>query len=284
MKYGEEFVKSVVCAVIDSKRSIKEVSLVLGIARSTVTRWVSRAKKGLPARFKRAAIRVRNRTSEYVLEKLYTALATGKTVIQAWQAVGKNVCIRTVERWNALWFPVVEEKKECKRYVRKHAFSLVHTDWGVKRILDGKRTCFTFHEDDATRKLFALMAYKRATQVNTNDCLKRAWKETKGFKAVLSDCGRVYTKTFGEECKNLGTKSIHTRPYNPKCNGKAEAVVKKIKAFLNKHEVRDLDHMNELLKEFQREYNDTPHSSLKYLTPNEVFKVKQRSRLVWAVG
>jgi len=79
-------------------------------------------------------------------------------------------------------------------------------------------------------------------------------------------------------------KSIHTRPYNPKCNGKAEAVVKKVKKFLNKHEVRDLEHMNELLKEFQKEYNNTPHSSLKYLTPKEVFRAKQRTGLVWAVG
>lgn len=284
MKYDEEFVKRVVTAVIDGKKSIREVSLVLGVARSTVARWVSRNKAGLPTRFRRSAVRIWNRTSEELLGKLYTLLAIGKTVIQAWQALGKKLCIRTVERWNTLWFPAVKERKECKRYVRKHAFSLVHTDWGVKRILNGQRTCFTFHEDDATRKLFALMAYKQANQINTNDCLRQAWKQTKGFKSVLSDCGKVYTKTFGQECQKLGTKSIHTRPYNPKCNGKAEAVVKKVKAFLNKHEVRDLDHMNDLLKEFQDEYNNTPHSSLKYLTPKEVFRAKQRSGLIWAVG
>jgi transposase InsO family protein len=284
MKYDNEFVKRITDSVIQGLYSIREASQILHVARNTISTWVSRTKAGLPARFKRSAKRVWNRTSDEVLVKVKDLLASGNTVVRAWQALGKKLSMRTIERWNAVWFPIIEERKECKRYVRKKAFSLVHTDWGVKRILSGQRTCFTFHEDDATRRLFALQAYKQANQNNTNDCLRRAWKETKGFKAVLSDCGKVYTKSFGEECKAIGTKSIHTRPYNPKCNGKAEAVVKKVKAFLNKHEVRDLKHMNELLKQFQKEYNNTPHSSLKYLTPKEVFRAKQRTGSVWAVG
>ncbi len=284
MKYDEEFIKRVVKTVEDGLSSAREVSRLLGVARSTVSRWVGRSKKGLPTRLRRSAKKVWNKTSERLLAELKALLSVGKTVIQAWQATGKQTSIRTVERWKPVWFPEVHEKKACKRYVRKKAFSLMHTDWGVKRIKDGVRTCFTFHEDDATRRLYALQAYKNANQENTNDALRRARKETKGFKTVLSDCGKVYTKSFGEECGVLGVKSIHTRPYNPKCNGKAEAVVKKVKAFLNKHTIRDLEHMNELLKQFQKEYNTTPHSSLKYLTPLEVFRAKQRSGLVWAVG
>ena len=284
MKYDEEFVKRVVRTVKDGLSSVREISRLLGAARSTVSRWVGRDKEGLPTRLKRSAQKIWNRTSERLLSELKALLASGKTVIQAWQAIGKKLSIRTVERWNSAWFPKIEEKKTCKRYVRRKAFSLMHTDWGVKRIKDGKRTCFTFHEDDATRRLYALQAYKQANQKNTNTSLKKAHKTTKGFKAVLSDCGKVYTKSFGEQCKALDVKSVHTRPYNPKCNGKAEAVVKKVKTFLNKHEVRDLEHMNELLKQFQNEYNNTPHSGIKYLTPLELFRAKQRSGLVWAVG
>ena len=284
MKYDNEFVKRITDSVIQGTCSIRKASQILCIARNTISVWVSRTRAGLPARFKRSAKRIWNRTSQDVLAEIKKMLASGKTVMQTWAAIGKKLSMRTIQRWNAVWFPVIEEKKTCKRYVRRKAFSLVHTDWATKRILHGQRACFTFHEDDATRRLFALQAYKNANQQNTNDCLKRAWKETKGFKAVLSDCGRVYTKAFGEECKALGTKSIHTRPYNPKCNGKAEAVVKKVKTFLNKYTIRDLDHMNELLKQFQMEYNSTPHSSLKYLTPKEVFRAKQRTGSVWAVG
>lgn len=284
MKYEEEFVKRIVKTITDGICSIREASRLLGVPRSTTARWVKRTKQGLPTRLRRSAKCVWNRTSSEVLNMLKNSLASGKTVVQAWVAVGKKISLRTIERWNAAWFPQADERKPCKRYVRRKAFSLMHTDWAVKRIKDGKRTCFTFHEDDATRRLYSLQAYKQANQENTNDTLRRAHKETGGFKAVLSDCGRVYTKSFGEECKGIGVKSVHTRPYNPKCNGKAEAVVKKVKRFLNRFVVRDLDHMNELLKQFQKEYNNMPHSSLKYMTPLEVFRAKQSSGLIWAVG
>jgi transposase InsO family protein len=284
MKYDDEFVKRIVKTVEDELSSVREVSRLLHVARSTISRWVMRSRKGLPTRLKRSAKTVWNKTIDSTLDALKNSLAEGKTVVQTWVKADKKVSLRTIERWNAAWFPHTKEKKSYKRYVRKKVFSLMHTDWGVKRIKNGKRTCFTFYEDDATRRLYALRAYARANQENTNDALKQAHKTTRGFKAVLSDCGKVYTKTFGEECKTLDVKSVHTRPYNPKCNGKAEAVVKKVKAFLNKHEVRDLNHMNELLKQFQREYNKTPHSSLKYLTPNQVFRAKQRSGFVCVVG
>ncbi|HLD42038.1 MAG TPA: hypothetical protein VJB06_03300, partial [archaeon] len=62
------------------------------------------------------------------------------------------------------------------------------------------------------------------------------------------------------------------------------AVVKKVKAFLNKHVVEDLDHANKLLRQYEKECNNTPHSSLKYMTPLEVLTAKQRSGLVWAVS
>lgn len=283
MKYDNEFIKRIADTVISGRSSIRQVSKLLGVSRNTVSRWINRIKKGLPARFKRKAKNVWNRTSEKILEKLKEILESGKSVVQTWVDLSKKVSMRTIQRWRAAWFPKVEERKECKRYVRRKAFSLMHTDWGVKRILNGRRMCFTFYEDDASRRLYALKAYGRANQENTNDNLRQAKGETNGFKAVLSDCGRVYTKSYGEECKEIGIKSIHTRPYNPKCNGKAEAVVKKVKKFLNKHIVRDIDHANELLEQFQEEYNNTPHSSLKYQTPLEVFRDKQRTGYIWAV-
>lgn len=284
MKYGEEFVKRVVETVASGFCSMREASRLLGVSRNTISRWIRRFKEGLPTRMKRSAKHVWNRTSNEVLEKMKCMLSGGKTSVRVWIETGKRISLRTVQRWKSSWFPKIREKKTCKRYVRRKAFSLMHTDWAVKRIAEGKRTCFSFHVDDATRRLYALKGYENADQNNTNDCLKRAYKETGGFKAVLSDCGKVYTKNFGEECKNLGVRSVHTRPYNPKCNGKAEAVVKKVKAFLNKHQVRNLEHMNELLKQFQKEYNNTPHSGLKYLTPLQVFRAKQSSGSIWAVS
>ena len=284
MKYEEEFVKRLVRTVKGGLCSVREASKLLGVSRSAITRWVKRDMQGLAARLKRSAKLVWNRSSEEILNKLKQSLAAGKTVVQAWMSVSKKVSLRTIERWNALWFPIIKAHTKCKRYERRKAFSLMHTDWGVKRIKDGKRGCFTFYVDDATRRLYALGAYSQANQKNTNDTLHEAHKSSGSFKAVLSDCGKVYTKSFGEECKNLGVKNIHTRPYNPKCNGKAEAVVKKVKTFLKHYYIRDLHHMNELLKQYQKEYNNTPHSGIKYMTPLQIFKAKQRTGLIWAVG
>jgi len=67
------------------------------------------------------------------------------------------------------------------------------------------------------------------------------------------------------------------------CNGKAEAVVKKVEKYLNKFEVRDLEHTNKLLSRYEHEYNNTPHSSLKYMTPNQVFRNKQKNGAISAV-
>ena len=284
MKYDDEFVKRLIVPVKAGLCSIRAASRLLGVPRNTIARWVKRDRQGLPTRFKRSAKLVWNRTSGEVLDKLKDSLTKGKTVVESWVELSKKISLRTIERWKDLWFPQIKEKKSCKRYVRKKAFSLMHTDWGVKRIKGGKRGCFTFHIDDATRRLYALAAYSQANQENTNDALHKAYKSSGGFKAVLSDCGKVYTKSFGIECKTIDVKSIHTRPYNPKCNGKAEAVVKKIKAFLKNYYIRDLEHMNELLKQFEEKYNNTPHSGIKYLTPLEMFRAKQSSGLIWAVG
>jgi transposase InsO family protein len=208
-------------------------------------------------------------------------LESGLSAVLVWLKVGKR-CLRTVQRYKKQWFPVqAKPKVKVKRYERRKVFSLMHTDWGVKRILHGVRCCFSFYEDDASRKLYALRAYPKASLPNTIHNFQLAVKKTHGFKAVLSDCGGVYRKNFDAQMN--GIKHIRTRPYNPKCNGKAEAVVKKIKRFLKQFIVRDLAHANELLARFQHEYNNTPHSSLKYKTPNQVFRDKQKNGAISAV-
>jgi len=277
MKYDSEFVKR----IVDSLVSGWKLQETLGVSRKTVYRWKNRAKHGLPARFKRTAKRVWNKISRQLQKHLKRLLKKTKSSILAW-IHSKKVCLRTVQRYKKKWFPKKPKKKvKPKRYERRKLFSLMHTDRGIKRIKNGVRCCFSFYEDDASRKLYALKAYPKANLINTLDNLQLAKQETKGFKAVLTDCGGVYRKNFD---KNMnGIKHIKTRPYNPKCNGKAEAVVKKIKRFLNQFTVRDIAHANRLLKRFQREYNNTPHSSLKYLTPNQVYSDKQKNGAISAV-
>ena len=282
MKYGKDFVNRVVETVLAERCSARQAEGLLGVPRKTIGRWLQRRLGRMPYWFSRAAKRVRNRTPEGVLTRLRKLLQSGKSAVETWLELGKRVCLRTVHRWKLKWFPVVKEKPVVRRYERRKPFSLGHTDWAVKRIADGKRCCFTFYVDDATRRLYACRAYSNAKQPNTLDAFRHALKRAP-FRAVLTDCGTVYKNAWKEACREAGVRPIHTRPYNPKCNGKAEAVVKKIKRFLARYRVRSVQHANVLLHRFQREYNNTPHGSLKYQTPLQVFHHKQTTGDISAV-
>jgi len=282
MGYAVDIVNIAVARVLEDHRSVREVAEFLHIGRAAIGRWVKRVKAGLPTHLSSAPKQVHNRTGEDILQRIKKLLGEGAGTIKTWAEAGKKICIRTVQRWKAKWFPQIKKKEKSRRYERKRALSLAHTDWGTKRINEGKRCCFTFYVDDATRRLYATRAYPSASLDNTIDAFAAARAEAY-FEAVLSDCGKVYQNTYMGLCASDGTKSIHTRPYNPKCNGKAEAVVKKIKRFLSKYEIKDIEHANELLRQFEHEYNRLPHSSLKYKTPLEVFRAKQAAGAICGV-
>ena len=281
MKYSDDVVEKVVSRLLSGEIGQRELAKVIDIPRSTVRRWLNRKLASQPARFNRRANRVWNKTIQPVLDRMWSLLKKKKSTMLAWLAAGKT-CLRTVQRYNKVWFPPKPKRKiKSRRYERRHALSLLHTDWAEKRILNGQRCCFTFYVDDASRKLFALRAYKRATLTNTIDCFEKAKNETNGFRQVLTDNGRQYHKNFDAVIGRI--KHLRTRIHNPKCNGKAEAVVKKIKRFLNRFIVRDLAHANRLLARYQQEYNETPHSSLKYQTPNKIFQEKRKRGVISAV-
>lgn len=271
MGYSIDFVKM----VVDSAVSGRALERDLRVSRKSVYRWRGNARKGLPARRKRAPKCVWNKKPISLIDEIVALLKQGKSTIEVWIGFGKT-CLRTVQRYKKAFIPIKPKPKiKSKRYERRKIGSLFHTDWGVKRILNGQRCCFSFYEDDATRKLYALHAYPRATLENTIDNLNRAKKAAPAFKALLTDNGRVYIKNF--DAQLVGIKHIHTRPHNPKCNGKAEAVVKKVKKFISKHTIQNIDHANELLAQFEKDYNNRPHSSLKYQTPNQRYRDKLKS-------
>ncbi len=276
MKYSADFIDKIVARLLSSEISLREFERVLRVPRKTLSRWLARKRAGRPARDKPIPKNIRNKTSKNILDKARALFEQKKSAILVWIALKQYVCLRTIQRYKCKWFPIKpKEKIIVRRYERRKALSLLHTDWATKRIKDGKRCCFSFYVDDASRKLFALHAYKRATLENTIHNFKLAKKQAKYFKQVLSDNGKQYAKNY--DAQLIGIKHLRTRIHNPKCNGKAEALVKKTKNYLKQFVVRDIAHANKLLSRYQHEYNETPHTSLKYQTPNHVFKNKQKA-------
>ena len=279
MKYCEELVLNI-CTSQASGRCLEKIH---NISRKTIYRWRKRHTDGLSTRLKRVAKTIYNKLAKPIMDQIQKLLIELGSTIQTWVEIGiTKISLRTIQRYSKKWFPKIKTKKIYKRYVRRKIHSLFHTDWATQRIKNGDRCCFSFYLDDASRKMFALKAYPIANKENTVDNLLLAKKQAGNFKAVLSDNGRVYlSKIYKQELD--GIKHIRTRPHNPRCNGKAEAAVKKIKGYLRKFKVEDLKHANEILKEYQKIHNDLPHTSLKYLSPNKIYNQKLKSGDISAV-
>ena len=148
MKYSDDVVEKVVARLLSGEVSQRELAKVVGIPRGTVRRWLKRKLFGQPVRFKRAANYVWNKTVQSVLDEIKILLDSGMSAVLVWLKVGKR-CLRTVQRYKKIWFPVqAKPKVKAKRYERRKVFSLMHTDWGVKRIKNGVRCCFSFYVDE----------------------------------------------------------------------------------------------------------------------------------------
>ena len=142
MGYKAEIVK--IAVQVAEKIGIRAAARLIGIGREAIGRWIERLRNGLPTHLKTTPRQVRNRTGQNVLNRIHKLLEANAGTIETWAKTGKKVCIRTVQRWKTKWFPPLKEKVKSKRYEHRKLFSMAHTDWGTKRINEGKRCCFTF--------------------------------------------------------------------------------------------------------------------------------------------
>ncbi|MBI5332164.1 MAG: hypothetical protein HZB65_01185 [Candidatus Aenigmarchaeota archaeon] len=55
----------------------------------------------MPARLKRAAKHIWNKSKDKILDKAKNLLGSGKTVLQTWMQIGKRIAIRTIQRWKS---------------------------------------------------------------------------------------------------------------------------------------------------------------------------------------
>lgn len=180
--------------------------------------------------------------------------------------------------------PKKQKKRKRCRYERKHSLSLLHGDWFE---WDGGHVCG--FEDDASRKMLALMMFDAANGENTLKVFKKTEKAVKGYNgyiaAVNTDRGTQFYANkqnkkgtsmteFQKYLKSTGIKHIPSRRNNPQTNGKFERWIEEYK----KH--RDKFRSD---AKFMTWYNNRLHGALKLEwaeTPNEAFIRKMRPEIL----
>ena len=158
-------------------------------------------------------------------------------------------------------------KKKWIRYERRHSLTAVHIDWHYFR-----GTWVFGVEDDASRKLLALIESKRETTDESISGMKIALEHGK-IKQCICDHGSQFVSNFEDAnsrfvgfLKDKGIKQILCRVKHPQSNGKIE----KWFDCYDRHRgaFKNID-------EFLHWYNDIrPHRSLRFdvlETPSQAF-------------
>lgn len=180
--------------------------------------------------------------------------------------------------------PKKQKKRKRCRYERKHSLSLLHGDWFE---WDGGHICG--FEDDASRKMLALMMFDAANGENTLEVFKKTEKTVERFNgyivAVNTDRGTQFYANkqnkkgtsmteFQKYLKSRGIRHIPSRRNNPQTNGKFERWIEEYK----KH--RDKFNSD---AGFMAWYNNRLHGALKLEwaeTPDEAFIRKMRPEIL----
>jgi transposase InsO family protein len=244
--------------VIEHGWSLKAAAEAAGCSERTAAKWLARFRAGdqaledrcsrphssptkLPERLVRAieALRRLRMTAAEIAEAFGLALST----VSAWLkrlGLGKRSRLDPPEPPN--------------RYERRHPGELVHVD--VKKLgrilaaghrvtgVRGSRVTQTTAQgsgrgvagwefvhvcvDDNSRLAYVEVLGDECA-ATAIDFLGRAvaWFAQQGVevRALLSDNGSCYRRRFSEACRALGLKHLHTRPYRPRTNGKAERFI-----------------------------------------------------------
>jgi transposase InsO family protein len=243
--------------ILDQQWSLTEAAAAAGVSERTARKWVARFKAedggGLEDRSS-APKRIPHRTSADRIESIKALRRLRMTAAEIAEALG--MALSTV----SLWLKRIglgkrsrlEPPEPPNRYERRHPGELVHLDvkklgrilrpghrvTGVRRQqskrINGRLTGVAGWEfvhvcvDDYTRLAYVEVLDDELAQTAIG-FLKRAiaWFAERGvaIRAVLSDNGCCYRRTFSEACSALGLRHLHTRPYRPRTNGKAERFI-----------------------------------------------------------
>ena len=244
--------------VIGEGWSLKAAAEAAGCSERTAAKWLARFRAGDRALEDRCSRPHRSPTK--LPERLVRAIEALRRLrmTAAEIAAAFGLALSTV----SVWLKRIGLGKRARldppeppnRYERRHPGELVHVD--VKKLgrilaaghrvtgFRGSRVTQTTAKgrgrgvagwefvhvcvDDHSRLAYVEVLGDECAETAI-DFLGRAvaWFVEQGIevRALLSDNGSCYRRRFSEACRALGLKHLHTRPYRPRTNGKAERFI-----------------------------------------------------------
>lgn len=275
--------------VTQERMSPEDASAACGAHRSTGYRWLARFEAGGWAALRdqpstpKTQPRRLSPEAEAEIMAVRQATKAGPVVIAAITGRPASTVGKVLRRWGCSRLPRAE-RDPVRRYERARPGELIHVDTKKlgrfhvvgKRILkDGvhrnpRAGWQHLHVaiDDHSRLAYTEVLAGQ-DRVSCAAFLRRAvaWYADHGIRVerVLSDNAKAYhSHRWRDTCLELGIARRYTRPYTPRTNGKAEALIKTmLREWAYRHAYPSSHHRTRALAGWTRWYNrHRPHGSL----------------------
>ena len=186
-----------------------------------------------------------------------------------------NRYINTIKKEEGL-----TSNKDMRRYEREHINEVwcADTSYGPY-ITIGKKKCRTYIIaliDDASRMIVGIGIFLNDNYENFLSVIKKAISTYGKPKILNLDNGSTYKNNQKALLSaRVGFSLNYCAPYTPTSKSKIERWFRTMKdqffATLNINDFKDIKELETALFKYVKEYNNTPHSSLKSKTPNDRF-------------
>ena len=184
-----------------------------------------------------------------------------------------DICLGTILKFirdNKTYFNEIDGI-DRRSFIMEHSNDCwqADTSHGPYLTVDNKRiqTYLIAIIDDASRMIVGAKFFFNDNSINLQEVMKQSIKTYGIPKKLFVDNGKTYKNDqFNIICATLGLVLIHARPYSGASKGKIERWFHTMKECwmrgLNWNEIDSIESLNELLKDFVNNYNNSVHSSL----------------------
>ena len=274
--------------------SVGEVAEQFGVSRRTVSKWLSRFRAGGESALENRSSRPRRSPRRLPVEKVAVIAALRRRRMSGPRiALTLSLPISSVSlelrRLGLNRLPRLDPRPRVVRYEHEAPGDMIHLDIkklgkidGIGHRITGDRSrrqrgagweYLHVCVDDHSRVAYSeVLPDERATSA-TGFLLRAAdWLGRHGIKVrrVMTDNGSCYrSHLFRTEVNHIGARSVYTRPYTPRTNGKAERFIQtSIKEWAYEQTYKTSEERTGRLGPWLDYYNQQrPHTALNYKPP-----------------